>query len=209
MTQPQNSLDVLSSLRVRDGTGRLLSIDETIVRAVKTLDNDLEDIMEGNHNGMEIKETKSLTKPQRAMECLELALKPVLTLAQGLAMASTDNKGWHKLSDKFDDRAKLGQNGLNLTAQGDVLTEAVNHWLSTVAYLESEDTDILPKNRIPAGQIGKPLAINDAARTTNEIPRVTAVLALEDGWQIKSLVSDEKAADLLARSPHHRAAEIS
>tara|TARA_R110002124_G_scaffold64985_2_gene177974 strand:- start:796223 stop:796798 length:576 start_codon:yes stop_codon:yes gene_type:complete len=182
MSRYNHLVDILVSDRV---SGATLSVDESIDRTIKEMDFALEELSEGEWNGMAIKDASQMAHHYEA------ALKPILQASAAiLNTVSQNKKGWETLSVAFEERAALGgQTTLKLQDHEANLSKAVHNWLDAV--------DQTPC----AAEIGKPLAVNCAARGEGALNHLADVLSLTNqGWEPKAFIKDSDAQDIVAKS---------
>ena len=166
-------------------SGTVLSVDDSIDRAIKESNFALEELADGEWNGMAIKDASHIPAHYEA------ALKPILEVSAAILNTVSQNKeGWANLSVEFEDRAALGgQHTVKLKEHEVNLSEAVHNWL-----------DAVEKSPCVA-DIGKPLAVNSEARGRGALNSLSEVLRLTtEGWQPKPFVSDTQSQSLLAKS---------
>lgn len=139
--------DPLKSVLRSDRAGGKYDFDDSLRALVQDMESTLDDIAQGEWNGMPIKD------PARIPEYLQLALKPILETAVDTMRSVNLNSGFGKLSIDFDDRAGFrGTQHIDLNRVDDILTEGVNTWLRFVQQQGHAETT------------GVPLAINSRFR---------------------------------------------
>jgi|GEM_PF-2970043 hypothetical protein len=162
----------------QDGTGKTLSVEESIESVVTDLKYALLDIEDGEYNGVAIKDTSKI--PSYMTEILA----PVLEAAAAVQNTVSENRGSaSSLAISFEDRAQLGgSTSVNLLEISNKLEGAVGTWLKAVDQMEG------------GAKIGKPLAMSDTARQHSQISRLSDVLNLTNrGYEPMELLSDEDA----------------
>ena len=178
----------LENIRVTDGTRQKLSVNDSIDRIIKETEFTLEELSEGEYNGMDIK------NPEKNLpDYIEEAIKPVLNLCQAITnTAKKKTGGWESLSIAFDDRAEIGgDTEIDLNDTASRLQNTIEQWL---AFVDTQPDNIKQK-------IGKPLAINAEARLTGKLYSITDVLTLptneEAQWVPKHMLNDLDAKEKL------------
>ena len=175
--------DPLQSVIHTDRAGGRYDFDTSLRYVIESMEHTLDDINEGEWNGMPIKD------PGNVPEYLQLALKPVMETALKVMQAVNINSGFtNSLQIDFEDRAKFeGSTEIDLNAADNAIVEGVNKWLR---YVHENGY---------AKTMGLPLAINDKARKDplEGIRRVSDVLTLESGsgWKVKSFITNDEAAE--------------
>lgn len=180
--------DPLQSVIHTDRAGGRYDFDTSLRFVIERMEHTLDDINEGEWNGMPIKD------PGNVPEYLQLALKPVMETALKVMQAVNINSGYtSSLQIDFEDRAKFeGSTEINLTAAEDTIVDGVNTWLR---YVHENGY---------ADKMGLPLAINEKARKDplEGIDRVSDVLTQdhENGWKLKSFITNEEAAERMQKA---------
>ncbi len=158
-------------------TGEKMSVDDSIDRIIGEMDFALAELDDGEWNGMTIKDN------QRIPSHLEEAIKPILD-AGAAVMNTISHNTRAPLSVTFEDRARLGgAHSVHLEKLENKLQGAVDRWLN---YVDQSEFSAV---------VGKPLAVNDAARNgrgegTYSLSSALRMTKDDGAWKPHSLVND-------------------
>ena len=174
-------------------TGEAKSIDASVQSIVDELEFTLDEIRDGEWNGMPINDISKIP------EYLELAIRPVLEAGTALLETVAENKGWTASLDVDPElRSQFGrQTVVDLTLLDEKLSDAFSTWLKSVNELD------------PQGNTGIPLPYNDVARKTMEVRDMRQVIRLQDDASFGpyKFVSDDAAQALRRRDLEQQVAQ--
>lgn len=164
--------------RVKMPTGETLSIDGSIAHHKALMQVDLDDIRNGEWNGVKIKDSTKIP------EHLGICLKPMLAMA--VAISNTSDVRSQDIP--YEHRKHFGQSEISPNKLRAEVVDGINTWLRAVRAMEDDGI-------IPRGVTGKPLWINCEARQTCEIERLSDVTRQtdHDGFVALAFVSDTDA----------------
>lgn len=167
-----------------------LNFEDSLQAHVDMMRRNMEDIAEGEYNGMPIKERDQKHIPFYAQQ----AVQPLLNAAKAVMSTVSDGNGWTSSLwiDPGDRDMLVGTNVVDLLEAERVLVGGINEWLEAIQKL--------PESQDP----GTPLAINSAIRQDLDggIGRISDVLMLESGtgWKPMGFKTNSEASKALEAS---------